>query len=100
MAHDVVRASGRLSFLEAQMAPDFLQKAYTRIHEGMDAVKVKVLQHEGAIVLGPEQIDYTERREAAKEALKLCDQYPDRLDLNVGGDGLTVVLQGLDEGRV
>ena len=49
MAHDVVRASGRLSFLEAQMAPDFLQKAYTRIHEGMDAVKVKVLPTPGVL---------------------------------------------------
>jgi len=100
MANRIAKASAALSFLESQIFTPMLEKAYRRLDEGMDATKVKVLQHEGEIVLGPEQVDYTERREAAKEVLKLGDYYPDRLDVNLGGDGLTVILQGLDEGRV
>jgi len=100
MAHEFRKSSAMLSFLEEQVYLPFLRKAYQRIDEGMDAVKVKVLQYEGNVVLGPAQVDYTERREAAKEALKLADHYPDRLDVNIGGDGLTVILQGLDESRV
>lgn len=84
---------------EAIFAP-MLHKAAQRLDEGLDATKQKVLQHDGEIILGPEQIDFTERREAAKEVLKLGDCYPDRLDVNVGGDGLTVILRGFDEGRV
>jgi hypothetical protein len=63
-------------------------------------VKVKKFQHEGAVVSAEPEADFTERREAAKEVLKLGDYYPDRLDVNIGGEGLTVILRGLDEGRV
>ena len=94
------KPSAALSFLEEQIFTPMLRKAYQRLDEGMDATKVKVLQHDGEIVLGPAQVDHMERREAAKEVLKLGDYYPDRLDVNLGGDGLTVILKGLDEERV
>lgn len=100
MADGHAKPSAALSFLGEHLFTPMLRKAYVRLDEGMDATKVKVLQHEGEIILGPAQVDHTERREAAKEVLKLGDYYPDRLDVHIGGDGLTVVLKGLDEGRV
>lgn len=94
------KASAALSFLGEQVLGEYLAHGLKRLREGMDATKVKILQHQGTIVEGPEQVDYPERREAAKEILKLGDYYPDKLDLNIGGEGLTVVLKGLDEERV
>jgi hypothetical protein len=99
MTNGTPRKSAISEYLAEQFAP-MVPRALKRLDEGLDAVKVKVLQHEGEIVLGPEQADYTERREAAKEVLKLGDYYPDRLDVHVGGDGLQVILQGLDAGRI
>ena len=100
MAGGRAKASSALSFLEEQIFTPMLRKAFTRLDEGMDATKVKRFQYEGAIVEGPVEPDYTERREAAKEVLKLGDYYPDRLDVHLGGEALTIVLKGFDEGRV
>jgi hypothetical protein len=95
-----LKSSAALSFLEEQIFLPEIRASFDKLFKLREAKKRKVLQHQGLIVLGPEQDDSQIQLEAAKEILKLGDYYPDHLDVHLGGDGLTVILQGLDEGRV
>ena len=87
------------AFLEATLRP-LLGRAGEVLKEGLEATQVKVFQHQGEVVLGPAQVDYTERREAAKEVLRLNGCYPKESDVTVSGDHMTVVLHGLNGERV
>lgn len=87
---------GRATLEAAGLTDEMVRKAYTRLHEGLDATRVKVFQHMGEPVIGPEQIDFTERRESAKELLRVADHYPNRLEHEVSGE-IQFIFKGLDE---
>src|SRR3989304_5581938 len=73
----------------------FARRVQRRIDEGLDAVHVKVFQHEGAIIEDVARVDFTERRLAAELGARLLDWMPNKLEHEVHGEvAFTVV--GLD----
>jgi hypothetical protein len=83
---------GRAMLAEAGYTNSTIAKAHRRAGEALDATKQKVLQHEGVIVLGPEQVDFTERREAAALVLKLADHFPTHVEHEITGEvGLNIL---------
>ena len=84
------------SMLEAAGLTDVvIRKAHQRLAEGLDADTVKVFHSEGEILYSQPLTDWTERREAAKEVLKLADHYPARTEHEFAGE-ITFVVKGLD----
>jgi hypothetical protein len=90
---------GRAALEAAGLTDGMIKRAYRRLDEGLDATRVKVFREGGEVVVGPEQVDYTERREAAKEVLRVADHYPNRLEHEVSGE-IVYVFKGLREDGV
>src|SRR5262245_43114780 len=94
-----LEALGRASLAAFGFDEAFARRVRRRVDEGLDATKVKVLQHDGEVVLGPEQVDFTERRLAAELGARLLDWMPNKLEHEVHGE---IVLRtvGLSEESV
>ena len=77
----------------------FARRVRRRIDEGLDATAMKIFQHEGALIEGPVQVDFTERRLAAELSARLLDWMPNKLEHEVHGE---IVLRtiGLSEESV
>jgi hypothetical protein len=77
----------------------FARRVRDRVAEGLDAVNVKVFQHEGTVVVDEPRVDFTERRLSAELAAKLLDWMPSKIEHEVHGEvGFTIL--GLDPERV
>lgn len=92
-----IRLLGR-QVIEELLPPEVIRLAHARIAEGLDATSQKVFQREGEVIYSKPLVDWTERREYAREVLKLADHYP----THEAGEGITVHVQvaGVDLGRM
>ena len=86
---------GRSMLAAAGLTDAVIRKAYTRISEGLDATETKAFHSEGDVIYSQPMIAWTERRESAKEILKLADHYPSRLEHEFAGE-VTFVVKGLN----
>lgn len=76
---------GRTMLEQAGLTDEQVRKSFRKLDELHEAKKQKVFQHEGAIVLGPEQADNEVQLKAAVERLKIADAYPNKLEHEVHG---------------
>lgn len=90
---------GRSMLEAAGLTDTVIRKAHQRLAEGLDANEIKVFHNEGELVYSQPLTDWTERREAAKEVLKLADHYPARTEHEFAGE-ITFVVKGLDPDMV
>lgn len=76
-----------------------VDRAYAVLRAGLEATRRRAFQYEGAILYGEAEVDWEERRECAREVLRLADHYPNRLEHEVAGE-VSFVLRGLTEAEI
>lgn len=76
---------GRSMLEAAGFSDETVRKAYKALDRACDAKRVKVLQHKGDIVLGPEQEDHEVQVRAAELVTKLADHHPAKLGIEFDG---------------
>lgn len=95
--HNIERGRVREAFAElirATVPPELIVQ---RIREGLDAVEIKVFQHEGGVLYSKPLVNWSERRQYVELAARFGGYYVDKREIELADQDVPLPLERLRE---